>query len=71
MADGLLEAGDEAEVGDLEASVSAPSVPSVEAGVGGDWKVREAEVAEAQKQQLELEEALRATKGLNAHSTGG
>ncbi len=42
-------------------SAAAPSVPLVEAGVSGDWGAREAEVAKAEKQQIE--EALRATKG--------
>ena len=40
---------------------SPPSVPLVEAGVGGDWGAREAAVAKAEKQQIE--EALRATNG--------
>ena len=62
---GVLEVADvlsaEAE-GEVELPpASAPSVPLVEAGVGGDWGAREAAGAKAEKQQIE--EALRATNG--------
>ena len=58
IADVLL---DEEEEEDMLPPASAPSVPLVEAGVGRDWPGRKAEVAQAEKQQIE--EALQATKG--------
>ena len=64
-AGGVIEVADvlsaEGEEEALLLPASAPAVPLVEAGVGGDWKAREAAGAKAEKQQIE--EALRATKG--------
>ena len=64
-AGGVLEVVDmlsaEGEEEALSLSASAPSVPLVEAEVGGDWGAREAAGAKAEKQQIE--EALRATQG--------
>ena len=58
--DGLL-AESEEQAGALEPSAAAPAVPLVEVEVDGNWETRQAEVAKAEKQQIE--EALRATKG--------
>ncbi len=60
MAD-VQSAAEGAEGADVLPPASAPSVPLVESAVGRDWTGRKAEVAQAEKQQIE--EALQATKG--------
>ena len=60
VADGLL-AEREDQAGALEPPASAPAVPAVEVEGGGNWETQQAEVAKAEKQQIEA--ALRATKG--------